>query len=599
MDRKDNCLYQFGPFHLDAAERLLLRDKQRVHLAQKDFELLLLLIQNAGHILEKEELLKNLWPDAFVEEGNLNRHISTLRKKLGAGYDETQYIETIPRIGYRFTANVETSCDEKAQPDSIAARTRSKQTEVGPTSIDSVAVLPFENVGRDESAEYLADGITDSIINSLSRLPQLRVMARVTVSRYKGAEIDPQKVAMEIGVRAVVVGKLLQLGEKLIVKVELVDATDGAQLWGEQYSRTLSDLFEVQEDISHRISQMLRLQLTAEQKRHLSERYTNNTEAYQQYLMGRFLFNKRTPDGLRKGLKHYERAIELDPKFALAYVGITESYMYLGFYGLLQRDDFLPRATKMAARALELDPHLAEAHIAMAHIKRLQLDWAGMEEEYQAAIRINSILPEVHRLYSVLLRQLGRFDESFAEIRKAQDLNQISPNLITTAAANLYCARHYDQALIEILKVIELEPAMPSAHLVAGWIYTQQKKYREAIEAFQKAATLFEDDQPEIKANLACAYALWGKKKRAKQLLVELMVQSSEDEPDHYHIAVVYASLGETHQAFGFLEKAWELRSPELSYLKVDPLLDSLRSDPRFPALLRQCGFTAGPASAG
>lgn len=591
MDKKENCLYQFGPFRLDAAEHLLLRNKQRVHLAPKDFELLLLLIRNRGHVLEKEELLKTLWPDAFVEEGNLNRHVSTLRKKLGESQAEPEYIETVPRLGYRFIAHVQSLRGEGrgVQPYTSAPPTRRKETRA---RMMSIAILPFVNASADENAEYLSDGITDSIINSLSKLPQLRVMARSTVSRYAGAEIDPKKVARETGVRAVVVGRLLYLGEKLIVKVELVDATDGSQLWGEQYSRSLSDIFRVQEEISYRISEMLRLQLTDEQKQYLTERYTNNTEAYQQYLMGRFLFNKRTPDGLRKGLKHYERAIELDSQFALAYVGLSESYMYLGCYNLLPSADFLPQATKMALHALKLAPYLAEAHVAMAHIKRLKWDWAGMEEEYLCALKINPNLPAVHKLYSVLLRQMGRFEECFAEIRKAQDLDPITPDIIATAAANFYCARHYDLALEEIVKVIELEPTMPSGHFVAGWIYTQQAKYAEAVEAFQRAGRLFEYDNQEIKANLACAYALWGKRKKAKQLLDQLLRQSQQKDIQSYHIALVYAALGDRDQAFAYLWKACEERSVELAYLKVDPLLDSLRMDARFVGLLRQGGFT-------
>jgi len=417
-------------------------------------------------------------------------------------------------------------------------------------------------------------------------------MARSTVSRYTGAEIDPRQVAQEIGVRAVVVGRLLQLGEKLIVKVELVDAKDGSQLWGEQYSRDLSDIFRIQEEISHRISETLRLQLTDEQRRCLTERYTSNTEAYRKYLMARFLFNKRTPDGLRKGLKHYERAIELDSRFALAYAGLSETYTYLGYYNLLSSADFLPQAKEMALRALDLDPYLAEAHIAMAHIKRLQWDWPGMEKEYQCALKINPSLPVVHKLYSVLLRQLGRFDECFVEIRKAQDLDPISPNIIATAAANFYCARQYDLALEEILKVIELEPTMLSGHFVAGWIYTQQRKYTEAVKAFRKAQSFYESDNPEIKANLACAYALWGKRKRAKQLLDQLLARPQQEDIQSYHIALVYAALGDRDQAFAYLWKACEERSVELGYLKVDPLLDSLRMDARFADLLRQGGFT-------
>jgi tetratricopeptide (TPR) repeat protein len=308
--------------------------------------------------------------------------------------------------------------------------------------------------------------------------------------------------------------------------------------------------------------------------------------------MGRFLFNKRTPESLKKGLKHYERAIELDSRFALAYVGLFECYTYLGFYHLLPNADVIPKAREMALRAIKLDPHLAEAHTAMAHIKLWEWDWTGMEEEYRCALKINPNLPRVHQLYSVLLRQMGRFDECFAEIRKSQELDPISPTILVTAAANFYCARQYDTALEEILKVLELEPAMPSGHFVAGWIYTQQGKYTEAVEAFQKAGSLFEYDNPEIKAHLACAYALSGRTKKARQLLNQLHARSQQKEIQSYHIALVYAALGDRDQAFAYLWKGFEERSAELSYLKVDPLLDGLRADARFADLLRQVGFT-------
>jgi TolB-like protein/Tfp pilus assembly protein PilF len=596
MEKKENCLYQFGPFRLDPAEHLLLRNDQRVYLTPKDFELLVLLIKNRGHILEKERLMREVWPDAFVEEGNLNRHISTIRKTLGDSHERREYIETIPRRGYRFIAQVRDLRSEgvvEAGNKRAVAPVLVKESSVRPQPIDSLAVLPLLNASADPSLEYLSDGITDSVTNILSRLPQLRVMARSTVSRYKDRDVDPQEVARELGVRAVLVGRLLRFEDKLIVKVELVDAGDGSQLWGEQYSRNSSDIFTVQEEISQRISKKLRLRLTDEQKRRLTERYTENAEAYQEYLMGRFLLNRRTPDGLSKSVKHFERAIELDSRFALAYIGLTESYMYLEYYDLSSYADSIHKAREMALRAIQLDPHLAEAHTAMAHIKRSEWDWHGMEEEYRCALKISPNSASVHKSYSVLLRQTGRFEESFAEIRQAQELDPISPNIIATAAANFYFARQYDQALEEILKVIELEPSMPSGHFVAGWIYTQQRRYTDAIEAFQKAGSLFEYDNSEITANLACAYALSGRTKKARQLLFQLLGRSRREDIHSYYIALIYAALGDQDQALAYLEKSCEERNTELSYLKVDPLLDGLRSEAKFSNLLRRVRFTA------
>lgn len=592
MDKKENCLYQFGPFRLDTMEHLLLCGRQRIDLTPKDYDLLLLLIKNRGHILEKEELMKAVWPDAFVEEGNLNRHISTLRKVLGENHDKRSYIETVPRRGYRFIAEVRDLREEtvRAAGNIDGSYMQVKQASTKP--IDSLAILPLVNASANPRLEYLSDGITDSVINLLSRLPQLRVMARSTVSRYKGRDYDPQEVAREIGVRAVMVGRLLQFRNNLIVKVELVSAEDGSQLWGEQYSRRSSDIFAVQEEIPQKIVKKLRLRLTDEQRRRLINRPTESTEAYQSYLMGRFLLNKRTPDSLQKSIKHFERAIKLDPLYALPYVGLTESYIYLRDYNLLSLKDSLPKAKKAAMQAIRLDPILPEAHIAMAHVKRCEWDWPGMEEEYLCAIKINPNLAGVHKLYSILLRYTGRYEESFAEIRKAQELDPISPNIIATTAANFYFARRYTEALNEILKVMELEPSMPNGPFVAGWIYTQQEKYEEAIEAFQMAGSLFEYDNSEISANLASAYALSGRTRKARQLLYKLLERSRQEDISAYHIAIVYTVLGDHDQAFAYLERAYEERSPELGYLKADPWLGRLHADARFANLLRRVGFT-------
>lgn len=596
MDKKEKCIYRFGPFQLDAGEQLLLRDGQRVYLTPKDFELLLLLIKNRGHILEKEELLKEVWPDTFVEEGNLNRHISTIRKALGEKQDRREYIETIPRRGYRFIAHVRELRDESVRAignERADALTRVKEASARTRPLDSLAVLPFVNASADPNVEYLLDGITDSVINILSRLPPLRVMARSTVSRYKGRDVDPQEVAREIGVNAVLIGRLLEFDDNLIVKVELVDAEDGSQLWGEQYSRKPADIFAIQEEISQKISKKLRLRLSDEHKRRLTKHHTESTEAYRAYLMGRFLINKRTPDGLWNCVKYFERAIELDPQYALAYVGLTQAYYHLGDYNLLSLEDSLPKLRKMALHAIQLDPDLAEARIALAHVKRYAWDWPGMEEQYRAAIKLSPNLAIAHKFYSVLLRFTGRFEESFAEIQKAQELDPVSPNIMATAGANFYFARQYDRALKEILKVIELEPSMPSGPFLSGWVYTQQGRYKEAIEAFQKAANLLEYDNPEITSNLACAYALSGRTKKARQLLSQLLERSPRKGACSYHIALIYAALEDNKRAFSYLERACEERSPDVGYLKVDPMLDSLRADARFVSLLRRVGFTA------
>ncbi|MCA1626804.1 MAG: winged helix-turn-helix domain-containing protein, partial [Acidobacteria bacterium] len=425
-------LYEFGPFRLDAAEQLLLRDGVPVPLTPKVFETLVVLVENSGRVVEKEKLMEQVWPGTFVEEGNLSVTIFMLRKALGEDAVERRYIETVPKRGYRFTAPVRkmrrgdqlgdqsgsrAAAGESAsfldatviEPPSSPGHSNAKFPHESATlsrttralkdsssslsssqsirrarakTIDSLAVLPLVNGSDDPNAEYLSDGITESIINSLSQLPQLRVMSRSTVFRYKGREVDPQEVGRDMSVRAVLTGRVLQLGDRLIIRTELVDVADGWQLWGEQYNRNPADILAVQEEISQEISAKLRLKLSGEQKQRLTKRHTGSAEAYQTYLKGRYYWNKRTHEGIRKGIEYFTEAIKLDPNYALAYAGIADSYALLGAieYSALPPHEAMQKAREAALRALAIDDTLAEAHASLAYVRIYDWNWTEAEK---------------------------------------------------------------------------------------------------------------------------------------------------------------------------------------------------------------------------
>lgn len=455
--------------------------------------------------------------------------------------------------------------------------------------IDSLAVLPFVNVSADPNTEYLSDGISESIINSLSQLPNLRVMARSTVFRYKGKDTDPQKVGQELRVRAVLTGRLLQRGDTLIVQTELVDAEKGSQLWGAQYNRPVADVLAVQEDISREISQNLRLRLSGEEKQRLTKHSTENAEAYQLYLKGRYYWNKRTPQGFRKATEYFEQAIEKDPGYALAYTGLADCYSVLDWYGLVAPKECSPKAQAAATKALAIDDTLAEAHASLGFLKALyEWDWSGSERELKRAIELNPNYSATHLWYTNFFSGQGRLDEALAEGRRALELDPLSLVNNSALGNTLYYRRQYDQAIEQYRKALEMDPNFPLAHLGLGMAYEQKGMYAAAITELQKATELFEGE-PIGLAALGHAYAVSGKKQEARKILEELDQLRKRRYVSAYYIAAIYAGLGEKDQAWAWLEKAYEERASWLNVrFKVDPRFDSLHSDPRYQDLLRR-----------
>jgi serine/threonine protein kinase/Flp pilus assembly protein TadD len=453
-------------------------------------------------------------------------------------------------------------------------------------TVDSLAILPLSNDGADAEMEYLGDGITESIINSLAQLPQLRVIPRSTVFRYKGQQIDPEEIGKKLGVRAVLTGRILQLGDSLVVKTELVDVANQTQLWGEQYRRPFTDIFALQEEISQEISAKLRLQLTGEDREKLVKRYTDNTEAYHLYLKGRYHVHKRTPEWIKKGIESFLKAIDLDPNYALAYAGLAEAYGFLASStgGQPPREAY-PKAKAAAMKALELDETLGEAHCTLGFF-RLLYDWdfTAAEVEYQRAIELSPNFANAWDGLGFYFKATGQREASIRACQRAQELEPLSLFITLSLGWAYYFARQYDRAMDQGRKSLDMDPNFGFAYWHRGMACIQQKKYGDAVIALRKAISLSGPATTFI-SYLGYANARLGKEREARQMIAQLERVSKRQYVSSYFIAVIYLGLGDLDQTFEWLEKAYEERSGFLAFIKVEPMLDALRGDPRFKAL--------------
>jgi DNA-binding SARP family transcriptional activator/TolB-like protein len=457
-------------------------------------------------------------------------------------------------------------------------------------AIESIAVLPLVNLSGDSKMEYLSDGITENIINRLSPLPALRVMAWGTVARYKGREAAPGEVGGDLGVRAVMMGRVLALGEKLVVKIELIDTADGSQLWGGQYDRRSADIFEVQEEIAREISEKLRLRLTGEEKRRLAERHTENIDAYHAYLKGRHYWNKRDVEWLKRGVEHFRQAIDLDPGYAAAYAGLSDSYTLLVVREALTPEEGFAKAKAAASMALSSDETFAEAHASLGHALLHNWEWEEAERELRRAIELNPGYPSAHHWYSEHLTAMGRCDESIAELKLAGELDPLSLVISADLGRAYYYARRYDRALGQEAGTLELDSNFWLSHINLGRAYTQKGMHAEAVGELHKARELSAGNT-EVLSFLGFAYAAAGERVAALETLRELNGLAERGHVPPYHLAVVHAGLGEKEQALGWLERAFDKHAVDLFTLKVEPMFDGLRADPRFTNLLRRVGL--------
>ena len=593
MHRRESQVYEFGRFRLNANDRILLHGDKTVRLTEKVFNLLLRLVERSGHLVTKEELMEQVWPDSVVEENNLTVSMSALRKALGEKQKGGQYIETVPRRGYRFVADVREIKDKRARLAREKENEPSASAKAGMLSsaTTTLAVLPLLNSSGDPSLEYLSDGITESIINTLSKLPQLKVLARSTMFRFKRLDLDPVEVGRQLDADALLTGRILQIKEELIIMLELINIKEGSQSWGEQYRGKSADIFEVQEEISQEVSDKLKLRLTGEQKRQLTKRYTEDTEAYHLYLKGRYFWNKRTGEALTLAIEFFQQAIAKDPDYALAYTGLADCYAIIAFYSNIPPKPAFEEAKKATAKALEIDNTLAEAHASLAFVKEYyEWDWPGADKEYKKAIELNPSYATAHQWYGMYFMKLGKFEKARRELKRALRFDPGSLIINADLGLPFYFKRQYEKAIEQYRKLLNTAQDFIWARFFLGWAYERSGRFSEAIEEFQKASVI--DDRPEVSAMIAHTYAVSGRRSEAIGILTSLEEQSKHHYISPYYIALIFAGLDNKERAFGWLEKAYSDRNEWLVWLKVDPRFNSLRTDSRFPELLSRIGFS-------
>ena len=664
MSSRPKHLYEFGPFVLNPAEHTLLRDGRPLPLRPKVFDMLLVLVERHNHLIEKDELMSAVWPEQYVEEGNLNKTVSLLRLALGESVDGVRYIETVPKRGYRFAADVrkvgdngdpevvvethtraslvvEDETDESApaadggarfgeadvveptkmpsdlaRPAGIAERRfKGKQAHAlalsasavaviiavaavayffyparGDEAIDSVAVLPFVNTGGDPNTEYLSEGISDSIINSLSRLPNLKVNSLNSVLRYKGQQIDPREVGRALNVRAVLVGRMTQRGENLAISAELVGVSDNRRLWGAQYSRKLSDILAVQGEIAREISEGLQLRLTSEEKKRLAKQHTENTDAYLLYSLGNYYYRQNTKEAFEKSIESFEQVIKIDPNYALAYAGLARTYQFMGSRGFSSPKEYEQKVEWAALKALQIDDTLAEAHVSLGGHKFYNFDWVGAEKEFKRALELDPNSSQANEAYSIYLRTVRGADEGLPYAIRARELDSMPDR--GEAAFPYFLARQYDKAIELYRKGLEKKDNA-HAHILLGEAYVAKGMPAEGVAEMQKGmvldATLAKTPERwDRYPLLAYAYAVAGRRDEALKILDEQQRLAKQRYVSPYNFAIIYTGLGDKDRAFEWLTKCVEQRTLIIFHLKSRPLFDPLRSDPRYRDLLRR-----------
>jgi len=633
--------YEFGAFRLDVRERALWCEGKLVPLTPKLVETLLALVEWSGHIVDKQELMERVWPDTCVEEGNVARHVSLLRKTLSEWSDGASLIETLPRRGYRFIAPVRrvtppesseqellvdthtiapVTEEERIEEDDtdeveikpsrfFTRRPRLALTALGALAlagfslfltfgyfqpktevvIDSIAVLPFANQNPDPETENLADGLTENIINNLTQLPGLRVIARSSAFRYKGKETDWLAAGRALGVRAVVVGRVWQRGEHLTVSAELVDVRENKQLWGQQYNRRLADVFIVQGEIAQEISEKLRAKLSGAERRQLAKRPTENLKAFQCYTQGRAYSHRRTREDLLTAIRYYEQAIEEDGDYALAYAGLANAYSSLGAYGYLAPSEGRRKAEDAARKALALDENLAEAHMVLGQIfvHFTPYSFSLGDRELRHAIELSPSLALAHWYLGISLVFQGRLAEGQEELVKARELDPLSPVIARSLAIPPYLKRDYARALELLRQANELGPPFGTTFEIG--VYIQNRLFNETLAELEKAKRERKSD-PILIYGTGMIYAARGERAAALQIIKELEAMSGERLSQAHWVAKIYATLNEQELALTWLERGLAAGAIG-SFYKDEPVWDPIRGEPRFVELMRRMGI--------
>ena len=622
--------------------------ERTISLTPKAFDTLVILVERRGRLVEKEELIKLLWPENFVEESSLSQNIYLLRKALGEDAQSVKFIETVPRRGYRFVCNVTESPGENTsvaaqqrttthifiredEPDvqkGVVERTppaltpapnsrrlarmltlslipvfifftiwflweRLKHPDAG-FQVRSIAVLPFKSLGTESKDEHLGLGISDAMIAKFSALQQISVRPTSAIFKYAGKSYDPATVGHELGVDAVLEGTVQHVGDRVRVTVQLTGVPDGRSLWAEKFDEKFTNVFALQDSISDQATRALKLRLTTNEKRQLTRHYTEDFEAYQAYTRGVFFWNKRTEDGLMRGIEYFKQAIEKDPEYALAWAGMADAYAVSAYldYKILPAEEAYQKARDAATRAIELDQTTAEAHNALSIVKAYRdCDFPGAEEEIRKAIALQPNNATAHQRYAIYLRDQARLDESLKEVRHAEELDPLSPTIGTNLAYIYYLQRDYGRAERQCKKVFEVEPDYFQTLLVLGMTYQQQQKFQDAIALLEKARKQTKGEGGiylTALETLGNAYARAGLRQKAEEIISELKMSPEKKDDIAFCQALVYTGLGEVDRALTLLEASFGNWDSTPVVLMLDPRYDNIRADYRFEKLMKK-----------
>jgi TolB-like protein/DNA-binding winged helix-turn-helix (wHTH) protein/Tfp pilus assembly protein PilF len=608
------AFYEFGPFRLDRHARVLTRDGQIVPLTPKVLELLVALVDKQGQVVAKDQLIGTVWPDTFVEESNLTSNISILRKQLGEHPDGGEYIETIPKRGYRFLAAVHEVQEQEADRIAVAGLRRAiilpmvasavalsvlalfywkpwRLLVADPVPpIRTLAVLPLANLSGDPAQEYFADGMTEAVTNDLAQIGSLTVISRISVMQYKNTKKTLPQIAAELKADAVVVGSVGRSSQRVRITAELIHARMDRHLWAKSYERNVGDILDLESEVARAIVNEIQAKVTPPERQRLSRSRQVGTAAYEAYLKGRHYWYQDTGDAIWKSIDYFEEAVKLDPGYATAYAGLADAWLSLQHLGLAPSEETQAKALEAAGKALQIDDTLAEAHSAMAAVKAHEWNWEAADRETQRAIDLNPGYAPVHYTHANRLRHRGRLAESMAEARRALELDPLSPFANEELADVFLTARQYDLAVEQYRKTLELYPDHAPSRDGLGWAYALQGMYDEAVAEITKSLASYGED-PELSPELAYLYAMRGHQEAARKILARLLRMSKGSPVAPHHFAIIYVGLGRKTEALDALEAACREHSQIMLWLKQDARFDGLRAEPRFQVLIRRVGL--------
>ena len=581
-----NLVLRFDSFELDPHAGELRKHGKRLRLQGQPFQTLAALMMHAGQLVTREELRAEIWPaDTFVDfDHGLHNAIARVRETLGDSHQSPRYIETLPRRGYRFIAPVETI--RKADPMPISRDIGRAST----SPIQSLVVLPLDDHSGDAGHDYFVDGMTEALITNLAKIKALRVISRTTAMQYRGARKSLPQIAQELNVDAVIEGSVLRAGNRIRIAVQLINAVTDQHLWAESYERDFRDILTLQADIARQVAEEIRIRLTPEERALLGTARRVNPEAHELHLRARYFWNKRTDEGVGKALTNFRKAIDIDPLYAQGYAGLADCYNILGYYSEVSPGDAYPKAKAAALKALELDEHLAEAHVALAVVKRdYEWDWDGSEVHFHRAMELNPGYVEAYHWHSTLLCMRGWAAESIREKERALTMDPLSVVILTDIARMHYFSRDYDQSVVQYRAALDLDPTFVAIHIGIAQVHVQQGRLDLAIPELQTGLRLAPDSTLAL-SRLGYGYAAAGDIDGARKTIEQLKALSAQRYVSAYDIACIYTGMGSLDEAFGCFQQAFRERSISLGYLKVEPQLDPLRSDERFHALARSVG---------